>query len=284
MKRFASAVLAAVTLTLVGAVHADAIEERLIMGVYPGVELGQTEAYDILDRYLPLADYLSAKTGIKIIVLPVKVAERAMKQMVEGGGVYKLFFGPPVFAAEVIERAGFVPVVVEQERIRAVFVVKANSTLQSLSDFKETTRVAMPSPKLVLSVLAAETLAQGKIALQPGARQHIASSDGILVALNSGLADVAVIGERAVKKMMADKSYTYRAVGETVDVPGFALVAHRSVSTNARAKLRQAATALGKDSSALGVEARARLRTGEFAAARDDEFKALQRMMTAWAQ
>ena len=110
------------------------------MGIYPGVELGQTEAADVLDRYLPLADYLSAKTGIKVVVLPVKSAERAMKQMVEGVGVYKLFFGPPVLAADAIERAGFLPVVVEQERIRAVFVVKSTSTLQSLSDFKETTR------------------------------------------------------------------------------------------------------------------------------------------------
>ena len=253
------------------------------MGVYPGVELGQTDTYDILDRYMPLAEYLSAKTGIKVVVLPVKSAERAMKQMVEGVGVYKLFFGPPVLAAEWIEKAGFLPVVVEQERIRAVFVVKPTSTLQSLSDFKETTRVAMPSPKLVLSVLAAETLAQGKIALQPGGRQHIASSDGILVALNSGLADVAVIGERAVKKLTADKSFTYRVIGQTVDVPGFALIAHKSVSDKSRGKLRQAAVTLDKDPSALAIEARARLRTGSFAAAKDDEFQALARMMATWA-
>jgi len=270
-------------LALAAAAHADSLEARLIMGIYPGVELGQTEAADVLDRYLPLADYLSAKTGIKVVVLPVKSAERAMKQMVEGVGVYKLFFGPPVLAADAIERAGFLPVVVEQERIRAVFVVKSTSTLQSLSDFKETTRVAMPSPKLVLSVLAAETLAQGKVALQPTGRQHIASSDGILLALDSGLADVAVIGERAVKKLMADKSFTYRVVGQTIDVPGFTLIAHKSVSDKSRVKLRQAAVALDTDASPLAVEARARLRTGAFAVAKDDEFQALARMMTRWA-
>jgi len=269
-------------LGLAAAAHADSVEDRLIMGVYPGVELGQTEAYDILDRYLPLAEYLSAKTGIQVVVLPVKFAERAMRQMVEGKGVYKLFFGPPVLAAEAIETAGYLPVAVEQERIRAVFVVKATSTLQSLSDFKETTRVAMSSPKLVLSVLAAETLAQGKIALQPGARQHIASSDGILLALDSGLADVAVIGERAVKKLTADKSFSYRVIGQTVDVPGFALLAHKSVSDKSRGKLRQAAVTLDKDPSALAIEARARLRTGSFAAAKDDEFQALARMMAMW--
>jgi ABC-type phosphate/phosphonate transport system substrate-binding protein len=270
-------------LGLAAAAQADSPEDRLIMGVYPGVELGQTEPYDILDRYLPLAEYLSAKTGVKVVVLPVKSPERAMKQMVEGKSVYKLFFGPPVLAAEAIERAGFLPVVVEQERIRAVFVVKATSTLQSLSDFKETTRVAMSSPKLVLSVLAAETLAQGKIALQPGGRQHFSSSDGILLALDSGLADAAVIGERAVKKLTADKSFTYRVIGQTVDVPGFALLAHKSVSDKSRGKLRQAAVMLDKDPSALAIEARARLRTGAFAAAKDDEFQALARMMATWA-
>src|ERR1051325_8631656 len=48
-------------LALAAAAHADSLEARLIMGIYPGVELGQTEAADVLDRYLPLADYLSAK-------------------------------------------------------------------------------------------------------------------------------------------------------------------------------------------------------------------------------
>ena len=58
---------------------------------------------------MPLAEYLSAKTGVKVVVLPVKSAERAMKQMVEGVGVYKLFFGPPVLAAEWIEKPASCP-------------------------------------------------------------------------------------------------------------------------------------------------------------------------------
>lgn len=270
-------------LGMAAATGARAQQERLIMGVFPGVELGQTETYDILDRYMPLAEYLTAKTGIKVIVLPVKVADRAMKQMAEGKGIYKLFFGPPVFAAEAIERAGFLPVVVEQERIGAVFIVKATSTLQNLSDFNETTRVAMPAPKLVLAILANETLAQSKVTLKPGGRQHIRSTDGIILALENGIADVAVIGDRAVKKLIADKSFAYRIVGKTVDVPGFALIAHKSISEDNRAKLRQAAVMLNTDRSALAAEARAPLRTGAFAAAKNDEFQALQRMMAMWA-
>jgi ABC-type phosphate/phosphonate transport system substrate-binding protein len=266
------------------AANARAGEERLIMGVFPGVEQGQAEAYEILDRFGPLAAYLTGKTGAKVLVLPVKVPARAMQQMVEGRSIYKLFFGPPVFAAEAIHQAGFVPVVVERERIRAVFVVKADSKLQSLGDVAANTRVAMPTPKLLLAILGNETLAQGKIALTPEARQHIASADGIFVALDNGIADVAVMRDRVVRKLMADNPSKYRVVGQTVDAPGFALIAHKSVPARMRDKLRQAALALSDDASALAAEARANLRTSPFVAGKDDEFEPLQRMMAAWAR
>ena len=284
MKKIAFAAMCMLASAMAAGPDARAQEGRLIMGVFPGAEMGQTESYEILDRYMPFAEYLTANTGSKVIVLPVaKGAERAMKEMIEGKGVYKLFFGPPVFAAEAIEKAGFVPVVVEQERIRAVFIVKESAALRSLGDIKETTRVAMPSSKLLLAILASETLAQSKLPLKPDGRQHINSIDGMMLALESGIADAAVIGDRAVKKLMAEKPFPYRAIGQSVDAPGFALIAHRSVSDDRRAKLRQAAVALNKDPSPLATETRARLRTGAFAAARDDEFQALQGMMARWA-
>ena len=254
------------------------------MGVFPGVEQGQAEAFEILDRFLPLASYLTSKTGIKVVVLPVKVPGRAMQQMVEGTSIYKLFYGPPVFASEAIEKAGYVPVVVEQERIQAVFVAKSESPLQTVADFKETTRVGMPPPKLLLAVLANESLAQSKVALRPEARRHIASVDSIFVALDNGIVDVIVMRDRVVRKLMADKPKHYRVVGKTVDAPGFALIAHKSVPENTRAKVRQAAIALTKDSSALAVEARENLRASPFVAGKDDEFQPLQRMMAAWAR
>jgi ABC-type phosphate/phosphonate transport system substrate-binding protein len=285
MKRIRSAVVRGMlALGLGAASYAGAEEQRLIMGVFPGVEQGQAEAYEILDRFLPLAEYLTSKTGAKVLVLPVKVPARAMKQIVEDTSIYRLFYGPPVFASEAIAKAGFLPVVVEQERIQAVFVVSAQSKLQSLEDFKETTRVAMPSPKLLLAILANETLSQAKIALKPEARQHISSVDSIFVALDNGIVDAVVMRDRVVKKLMADKPSAYRIVGKTVDAPGFALIAHKSVPDGLRAKVRQAALALNKDGSALATEVRANLRTSPFVAGRDDDFQSLQRMMAMWAQ
>lgn len=285
MKSTGTALLTALfTLAVAAAARADTPEDRLIMGVFPGVEQGQAEAFEILDRFLPLASYLTSKTGIKVVVLPVKVPGRAMQQMVEGTSIYKLFYGPPVFASEAIEKAGYVPVAVEQERIQALFVAKSESPLQTVADFKETTRVGMPPPKLLLAVLANESLAQSKVALRPEARRHIASVDSIFVALDNGIVDVIVMRDRVVRKLMADKPKDYRVVGRTVDAPGFALIAHKSVSESTRAKVRQAAIALTKDASALAVEARENLRASPFVAGKDDEFQPLQRMMAAWAR
>jgi len=101
--------------------------------------------------------------------------------------------------------------------------------------------------------------------------------------VDNGLADVAVMRDRAAKKLMSDKPSQYRAVGQSVDAPGFALIAHKSVSDGTRGKLRQAALALSKDGSTLATDARAGLRTSPFVAGKDDEFAALQRMMATWA-
>ncbi len=215
----------------------------------------------------------------QVLLLPVRAPGAAMRSMVQGDTGYKLFFGPPVFASEAIKKAGFVPIAVEEERIRGVFVVKQDSKLRSLKDFSPATRIAMPSPTLLLSILANDTLVQQNIVLQPGARMHIAAAEGIVLAVDNGIADVAVIRDRTAQKIVSAQPSRFRIVGQTVDAPGFALIAHKLVPEDMRVKLRRAALALNKDSSALAVEARTALKTSPFVAGREDEFLALQRMM-----
>ncbi len=85
--------------------------------------------------------------------------------------------------------------------------------------------------------------------------------------------------DRLGQKIAAEKPSVYRIVGQTLDGPGFALIAHRSVSEQLRGKLRQAAIALNSDPSPLAVQARERLRTSPFLPGKEGEFLALQRMM-----
>ncbi len=256
---------------------ASAQAERLTLGVFPGLDAA--ESFETLDRYLPFAQYLQAKSGAVIMLIPVRVPGAAIQRMIEDGKSYKLFFGPPVFAAEALKKADFVTIAMEQEKIRGVFLVKARSKLQTVRDVTPSTHVAMPSPKLLLSILALATFAQEKIILQPEARRHLDSAEGMLLALENGVVDVAVMRDRVGQKIAAEKPSEYRIMGQTLDGPGFALIAHRSVSEPLRAKLRQAAIALNNDPSPLAVQTRARLRTSPFLPGQDGEFLALQRMM-----
>lgn len=270
---------ATLALGLIAATGLSAETPKLTLGVFPGVESGQSESFEIMDRFLPLAHYLSSKIGIQVLLLPVRVPGAAMKSMVQGDTSYKLFFGPPVFTSEAIKKAGFVPIVMEEERIHGVFVVKQSSKLQSLKDFSPATRIAMPSPNLLLSILANDTLARQNIVLQPGARMHMAAVEGIVLAVDNGIAEVAVMRDRSAQKIVSAQPSRFRIVGRTVDAPGFALIAHKQVAEEMRAKLRRAALALNKDSSPMGVEARTALNTSPFVAGREDEFLALQQMM-----
>jgi ABC-type phosphate/phosphonate transport system substrate-binding protein len=276
MPKFAG-VIGAGALAFFVAGGASAQAERLTLGVFPGLD--SAESFEILDRYMPLAQYLAAKSGAVVMLVPVRVPGAAIQRMIEDGKSYKLFFGPPVFAAEAIKKADFVTIAVEQERIRGVFVVKAGSKLQKVQDVTPSTHVAMPSPKLLLAILALATLAQEKIILQPQARRHLDSAEGMLLALDNGVVEVAVMRDRLGQKIAAEKPSQYRILGQTLDGPGFALIAHRSVSEPLRAKLRQAAIALNSDPSPLAVQTRGRLRTSPFLPGQDGEFLALQRMM-----
>ena len=276
MPKFAGVIGAgALAFFLAGAASAQA--ERLTLGVFPGLDAA--ESFEILDRYMPFAQYLQAKSGAVIMLVPVKVPGAAIQRMIEDGKSYKLFFGPPVFAAQAIGKADFVTLAMESEKIAGVFLVKARSKLQTVRDVTPSTHVAMPSPKLLLAILALATLGQEKIVLKPESRRHLDSAESSLLALDNGVVDVAVLRDRVGRKIVAEKPSDYRILGQTLEGPGFALIAHRSVSEPLRARLRQAALALNNDQSPLAGQTRVRLRTSPFLAGQDREFLALQRMM-----
>lgn len=272
--------LAVAGLASVAATAAE--DSRLTLGVFPGVESGQAESFQILDRYLPLTKYLSARLGTEVLLLPVTLPDAAMQRMAEGKSSYKLFFGPPVFAADAIRRAGFAPVVVEKERIRAAFVVRAASRFQSVKDIGPDTRIGMPLPRLLLTLLANETLLREGISLGADARRHMTATEGVLMALENDLLDVAVMRDRAAKKLAGDHPGKYRIIGFSVEAPGFALVVHKTVPEPMRNKLRQVALALNDDASALAVDARGAIKTSSFVLCREDEFAELQRIAEAW--
>lgn len=257
--------------------------ERMSLGVFPGVETGQAEAFQIVDRFLPLAKYLGSKSGIEILLVPVKIPDIAMNQMAEGRASYKLFYGPPVFASDAIRRANFVPIVVERERIKGSFVVRADSKLKSLDEVDDQhARIALPPPSLLLSVLAKETLSRKKVDVGSGAIQHTGSVQAMKIALDNAQVDVMVVRDRSAKALMTEQPGKYRVIGDTVDAPGFALIAHSAVPEAARTRLRQAALQLAEDSSPLAAEAKAGLKASPFVASRPNEFAELQRIMDSW--
>src|SRR2546423_1862624 len=217
MPKFAG-VIGAGALAFFVAAGASAQAERLTLGVFPGLDAA--ESFEILDRYMPLAQYLQAKSGAVVMLVPVRVPGAAIQRMIEDGKSYKLFFGPPVFAAEAIKKADFVTLAMEREKISGVFLVKTRSKLQTVRDVTPSTHVAMPSPKLLLAILALATLGQEKIVLQPDARRHLDSAEGMLLALDNGVVDGRAVridgdGDRHVFHLeLVDRFHAEIAEGE----------------------------------------------------------------------
>ena len=80
MPKFAG-VIGAGALALFIASGASAQAERLTLGVFPGLDAA--ESFETLDRYMPLAQYLQAKSGAVVILVTVRVPGAAIQRMIE---------------------------------------------------------------------------------------------------------------------------------------------------------------------------------------------------------
>jgi len=257
--------------------------EEYTLGVFPGTGSTETDLIQMMDIYLPMAQYLSKETGAKIKFVPVRIPSMAMKSMADRNG-YSLFFGPPVFAAKLLEK-GYQPLVVEDAPIRGAFVVNAKSNLKKISDVNSNTKIATPPPELLLTIEARNTLEKLGVSLREKNMRYSASQDALLSEIAYGTSDIAVLRDIKASKVVADNPGKYRIIGYTESLPGFTLIGSKKLPADFLEKVRAAMVKLNNDNSSQNAqETKRALHGNAVVVAKAEDFKKLAALMKKYSK
>ena len=251
------------------------------LAVFPGAESSAFGYFEMMDRYLPFAQFLTIETGSKINIVPIRIPDMAMKSLMKGK--YDLFFGPPVFAAKASSDAKYSVLTREEESIKAVFVVLKDSPIKSLQDLKASDTIATPPSHLLLSILTKETLSEKGMSADQAVPVSVNQS-ALLTALNAGTHKVAVLRDKAAQKLFSQEPGKYRIIGETIAAPGFTLIAGPNVDADFKTRLVAAVMRLQQSSKVLPGEAAAwkGLNVARFVDAKGADYVNLNKTMAHW--
>lgn len=248
--------------------------ERLYFGVNTGVP-SFDDQNDLSEKYKPLADYLGAalKRPVRLEVSQsLSASGRKLKK-----DAFDVFLGPPQVIAQAQKSAGYIPVARYPGKIKAAFIVMAESGIKRLSDTRGK-RLGLPDRESLATHLAFAKLRYSRIVPESYFSEilHQRYQDAVLNALKIGRVDVAVVTAGYAKKWVSENPGA-QVLEETYEVPHFAVAVVEDMDDADRARIKRvlldaAHSAAGKEMlDKLGIK-------GDFIATNQDEYAPLIRL------
>ena len=191
---------------------------------------------DILERYAPLANYLSAVAGAEVKIgysrnMTVEL-QRTRTASVD------ILVGPAHIIGSAL-RYGYEPLATFSGSEKMVFVVPEESAIKSLEDAKGK-RLALPSSDSLAAYLALGEFNSKGFQLKSYFQQtrNYSSHDVALYALGMGVVDVAVAEYRVAEKWLSKNKG--RVIQETKSVPSSGIALNATLDKAVRQKIRDA--------------------------------------------
>ena len=191
---------------------------------------------DILERYAPLANYLSAVAGAEVKIgysrnMTVEL-QRTRTASVD------ILVGPAHIIGSAL-RYGYEPLATFSGSEKMVFVVPEESAIKSLEDAKGK-RLALPSSDSLAAYLALGEFNSKGFQLKSYFQQtrNYSSHDVALYALGMGAVDVAVAEYRVAEKWLSKNKG--RVIQETKSVPSSGIALNATLDKAVRQKIRDA--------------------------------------------
>ncbi len=191
---------------------------------------------DILDRYAPLANYLSAVAGTQIKIgysrnMTVEL-QRTRTSSVD------ILVGPAHIVGSAL-RYGYEPLATFSGSEKMVFVVPEASAIKVLEDARGK-RLGLPSPDSLAAYLALGEFNAKGLQLRSYFKQirNYSSHDVALYALGMGAVDVAVAEYRVAEKWLSQNKG--RVILETKSVPSSGIALNATLDKAVRQKIRDA--------------------------------------------
>ncbi len=191
---------------------------------------------DVLERYAPLADYLSAVAGTQIKIGYSR--NMSMELQRTRTASVDILVGPAHIIGSAL-RYGYEPLATFSGSEKMVFVVPEASPIKVLEDARGK-RLGLPSADSLAAYLALGEFNSKGLQLKSYFQQirNYSSHDVALYALDMGAVDVAVAEYRvAAKWLSANKG---RVIHETKSVPSSGIALNAALDKAVRQKIRDA--------------------------------------------
>ncbi|MEO1766953.1 phosphate/phosphite/phosphonate ABC transporter substrate-binding protein [Thiobacter aerophilum] len=207
-------------------------QEALLLGVNDGVA-GQMDYSKLIDRYQPLADYLS-----KLLKKPVKLeSSQNLKSSTENlmKGRYDLFFSKPSnVAAQAMARANYDLVAAVKGAFTVKFIARKDSGLAKPEDIRGR-RIAYAQGTFMEKAGMA-TLRDLGIVPKPSELVKARYQDAIAFIVENRFADVGMVSPIVAKQWEAKGGIT---VFESKKLPFWSLIASPRLSAAQKATVRE---------------------------------------------
>ena len=191
---------------------------------------------DVLERYAPLAGYLSSVTGTQIkIGYSRNMSAELQRTRTASVGI---LVGPAHIIGSAL-RYGYEPLATFSGSERMMFVVPAGSEIKVVQDAKGK-RIGLPSADSLAAYLALGEFNSRGLQLKSYFKEirNYSSHDVALYALGMGAVDVAVAEFRVAEKWLAANKG--RVILETKAVPSIGIALNASLDKVVRQKIRDA--------------------------------------------
>lgn len=211
------------------------------LGVVP-----QFPARRMFTIWQPVVEELERRTGDRfVLIVPASISD--FEKDLEAGK-FDFVYGNPYHIARKLGPGGYVPLIRDQNPIRGLLVVLANSPLRTPADLEGKT-LAVPSP----NAIGASLLLRADLEDQFHVRVNlldVRTHSAVYRNVAAGLADAGGGVSKTLEEQDEDLRQKLRTIYLTREIPAHPIAAHARVPEAKRESLRRAFMAIAKDASA----------------------------------
>ena len=216
--------------TILGLLAAPAVAAKLTFGVGP-----QQSATELAKRWVPILQYLSAKSGVELSFQTARDIPTFQQEM--QAGLYDFAFINPVHYTIFHRSSGYEAFAREKDgKLTGVLVARRNS-VRTLEDLRGMP-IAFPSPSAIAATaIPLAHLKERRIAVEP---QYVVSMDSVYRAVAKGMF-IAGGGEMRTLSMLDPAiREQLEIIWQAEPLPPFVFAAHPRVAAADVARLRKA--------------------------------------------
>jgi phosphonate transport system substrate-binding protein len=222
---------------------------RLSFAINEGAA-GSLTAQDIVFRYEQFKQIVEKAIGAPITLVGVRDA-KTLRRSVQAGAFALVLSRPADVLAEAVRDYGYQAVVVSKEPAHALFIVKKESALKTITDVKGKS-IVTPDRYAYMWRIANAMMRDSKISM--GNEQVRAMSDQAAIgwSLEGGFFDVGVVASFSGVGRNWEKNGG-RIIARSPELPNTPMIASQKISAAQVQKLRSALVTLGTNESGAKI-------------------------------